>query len=43
MLVNSLLWITFDLCVSAYTAIITHGIILVSIIVGMIGIDSKKE
>lgn len=43
MLVNSCLWIVFDFCAGAYTAIITHGIILVSIIVGMIGIDSKKK
>lgn len=43
MLVNSCLWIVFDFCAGAYTAIITHGIILASIIVGMIGLDAKKE
>lgn len=43
MLINSCLWIVFDFCAGAYTAIITHGIILVSIVVGMIGLDAKKE
>ena len=43
MLVNSCLWIVFDFCAGAYTAIITHGVILASIIVGMIGLDAKKE
>ncbi len=43
MLINSCLWIVFDFCAGAYTAIITHGIILASIVVGMIGLDAKKE
>ena len=43
MLVNSCFWIVFDFCAGAYTAIITHGIILASIIVGMIGLDAKKN
>ncbi len=43
MLINSCLWIVFDFCAGAYTAIITHGIILASIVVGMIGLDAKKD
>ena len=43
MLVNSCLWIVFDLATNAYTAIITHGAILISIIVGMLGLDAKKQ
>lgn len=43
MLVNSCLWIVFDFCAGAYTAIITHGVILVSIIVGMLKNDFKKQ
>lgn len=43
MLINSCLWIVFDFCAGAYTVIITHGIILASIVVGMIGLDAKKN
>jgi hypothetical protein len=42
MLANSSLWIVFDFCAGAYTAIITHSVILISIIVGMLKNDFKK-
>lgn len=41
-LVNSLSWIVFDLFTGAYTMIITHGLILVSILVAMIRLDRKR-
>ena len=36
-------WIIYDLFVGAYTGILTEVIILVSIIIGMIRNDIKKE
>lgn len=43
MFINSCLWIVFDFCAGAYTAIITHGVIMISVIVGMIKNDLKKN
>lgn len=43
MLINSCLWLVFDFCAESYGAIITHTVILISIIAGMIKNDIKKN
>lgn len=42
-LVNSILWIIYDINTAAYTMIITHGIAVVSVIVGMMRLDTPKR
>ncbi len=43
MATNSFLWIVYDLVVKAYTMIITHGLLLGSIIIAMARYDIKKQ
>ena len=43
MLVNSLLWVIYDIKTAAFVNIITHGITAVSTIIGKIRLDWKKE
>lgn len=43
MLINSCLWLVFDFCAGSYGAIVTHTVILISIIAGMVKNDIKKE
>lgn len=40
---NSVLWLIYDIGTGAYTTILTHGILIVSIIVGMVRLDMKKK
>lgn len=42
-LINSILWIVYDINTAAYTMIITHGIAVVSVIIGMIRLDTKNN
>ena len=39
---NSALWLTYDFCIMAYTTTLTHGILLVSVIVAIIRLDIKE-
>ena len=41
-LINSLLWVAYDISIGAYTAIITYVILITSIVIAMIRIDFKK-
>ena len=43
MAANSCLWIIYDFTVLAYVNIITHGMLLVSLIVAMIRLDRKSH
>ncbi len=43
MAANSCLWIIYDFAVLAYVNIITHGMLLVSLIVAMIRLDRKTK
>lgn len=42
LLINSLLWIIYDLSIGAYTTIITYVILITSIVIAMIRIDVKE-
>ncbi len=42
MAINSLLWVVYDLIVGAYSTILTHGLLLISLILAMIRLDRKK-
>jgi len=42
LLINSLLWVIYDLNIGAYTTIITYVILITSIVVAMIRIDMKE-
>lgn len=42
MAANSLLWIIYDINTAAYVNIITHGMLLVSLIIAMIRLDRKN-
>ena len=39
---NSALWLIYDICIMAYTTTLTHGILLVSVIVAIIRLDIKE-
>jgi len=39
---NSALWLAYDICISAYTTTLTHGILLISVIVAIIRLDIKE-
>ncbi len=41
--INSLLWILYDIIVLAYTMIITHGLLLISVIIAILRHDIKKN
>ena len=41
--VNSLLWLIYDITILAFGNMLTHGFELVSVIVGMIRLDFKKQ
>lgn len=43
MAANSLLWVIYDFNAAAYVNIVTHGMLLVSLIVAKIRLDWKKE
>lgn len=43
MLVNSILWIIYDISTGALTNIFTHGFLTVSILVAMFRLDLKKK
>lgn len=40
---NSLLWIVYDLFTCAYVNIITHGMLLISLIIAMIRLDKRPK
>lgn len=41
--INSVLWVIYDIVIGAFTMIITHGLLLTSIIIAMIRYDIKKN
>ena len=41
--VNSFLWLIYDVSTMAYVNVVTHGILLVSLIIAMIRFDLKKS
>lgn len=43
MLINSALWVAYDIFTGAYTTIITHGFLIVSILAAMIRMDRKQN
>ena len=43
MLLNSFLWIAYDIYTRAYTTIFTHGFLVVSILLAMYRLDRKKQ
>lgn len=42
MMANSFLWIIYDFNTAAYVNIITHGIVLISLLIAMVRLDRKK-
>ena len=43
MLLNSLVWIVYDVYTHAYTTILTHGFLVISIIIAMVRLDRKQN
>lgn len=43
MALNSLLWVIYDINTGAYVNIITHGMVLVSLVIAMIRLDRQGE
>lgn len=43
MLLNSFIWIAYDVYTCAYTTILTHAFIVISIVLAMIRLDRKAN
>lgn len=41
--VNSALWVIYDIVVMAYTMVLTHGLLLVSLLIAIVRYDIKKR
>lgn len=42
-LLNGLSWVIYDIGIGAYTMLITHGIVIVSAVIGIIRLDLKRN
>lgn len=43
MILNSFFWVIYDISIAAWVAIITHGITLISCVIGKLRLDVKKS